>query len=169
MNRTLARYINQLAKEDKKERAGHHKGSKIKNDKKRIRELKKLIQQHGWPTVSLVGKKASTNAWLLVQHADHDLKFQKYILNLLEEIDKANRNDIDRANIAYLKDRILMAEKKKQLFGTQFRFDKQGRLSLYPIKNLKGIGSLRKAYKLPPLKEFIKAADEFNQGLKKKD
>lgn len=48
-----------------------------KIDKKNTLKIKKIIERYDWPTINLVGKKASKNAWLLVQHADHDVKFQK--------------------------------------------------------------------------------------------
>lgn len=43
--------------------------------------MKKIVKKHGWPGISLVGKKASVGAWLLAQHADRDLRFQKNVLN----------------------------------------------------------------------------------------
>jgi hypothetical protein len=53
----------------------------------------------------------------LIQHADRDIKFQKKYLKLLKEA--ANNNQAHLQNVAYLTDRILVAEKKKQRFGTQ--------------------------------------------------
>mgnify|MGYP001595563003 CR=1 FL=1 len=51
-------------------------------DKKNTTELKKIIKKYGWPTIPLVGKRASFCAWLLVQHADHHRQFQKIELKL---------------------------------------------------------------------------------------
>ncbi len=153
-------------------RSGHKKGTKLDAsvDKRHTTELKGIINEYGWPTISLVGKKASFNAWLLAQHADHDQKFQEMVLKLLKKINKEGEGkDINRANIAYLTDRLLVNQKKKQQFGTQFDFKKGGRLVLHPIKNLKVIDKLRKDYNLPPLKDFIKMADEFNAKLKDKN
>jgi hypothetical protein len=168
MNKVFARKINKLAREDQGVRRGHKKGKIFDTsaDKKNTNELKKIIKKYGWPTISLVGKKASFNAWLLAQHADHDRKFQSSILKLLIKIYDKNR-DIDRANIAYLTDRLLTAKNKKQIFGTQFSFDKIGRLKLNPIKNLKIIGKLRREYNLPPLKKYMNMAGKFNASLKK--
>lgn len=172
MNTALARKINQMAEEDQKMRTGHKKGIKLNAsvDKRHTAELKDIISEYGWPTISLVGKKASFNAWLLAQHADHDQKFQEMVLKLLKRIDKESRGgDINRANIAYLTDRLLVKQKKKQQFGTQFDFKKDGRLILHPIKNIKIIDKLRKEYHLPPLKDFIKMAGDFNAKLKGKN
>lgn len=166
MDTILAKKINQMAREDQKIRNGHKKGIKLdlSIEKNNTAALKKIIKKYGWPTTSLVGKKASFNAWLLAQHADHDRKFQETVLMLLKRISKTT-HDVDTSTIAYLTDRLLVAKKKQQKFGTQFKFDKKGRLILYPIKNLKGIDLLRKEYHLPPLKDFIKMADKFNAKL----
>lgn len=158
-----------MAKEDQKIRNGHKKGIRLSIviEKRHTTKLKTIIKEYGWPTISLVGKKASFNAWLLVQHADHDIKFQKKVLKLLQKIDRET-HDVDRANIAYLTDRLLIKKKKNQRFGTQFDFNKNGQLVLHPIENKKRVNELREKYDLPPLSESIKAADEFNMKVIKK-
>ncbi len=152
-------------------RSGHKKEVKLSAnvDKRNTAELKDIIKEYGWPTISMVGKKASFNAWLLAQHADHDQKFQEAVLKLLQRVDKeSGGKDINRVNIAYLTDRLLVKKKEKQQFGTQFDFKKNGRLVLHPIKDPQIINKLRKNYNLPPLEDFIKMADEFNAKLKKR-
>ena len=160
MNKHLAQKINQMAREDLAIRKNHAKGKAldIRIEKRHTDSLKKIIERHGWPTISLAGKKASTNAWLLAQHADHDNAFQKTALRLMSNV----APDINMANIAYLSDRLLIAEKKKQRFGTQFDFDEKGLLILHPVKNLKGVDKLRKQYNLPPIQKFMDMAKEFN-------
>ena len=159
-----------MVKEDQELRSGHKKGIKLDAnvDRRHTAELKGIIKEYGWPTISMVGNKASFNAWLLAQHADRDVKFQESVLRLLKKIDEST-HDINRANIALLTDRLLVKKKKKQQFGTQFDFDKNGRLILHPIKNPKRVDKLRREYNLPPLKKSIKAADEFNAKLKNKN
>ena len=56
-------------------------------------------------------------AWLLVQHADADVKFQRRCLDLMARLPKG---EVSISNLAYLTDRVLLAEGKKQLYGTQF-------------------------------------------------
>ena len=80
MNKKLAEEILERVRIDQTMRKRFVAG-KVNWDK-RIDErntdwLKKVIARHGWPTISMVGKRASHDAWLLAQHADHDLKFQK--------------------------------------------------------------------------------------------
>lgn len=132
-----------------------------KIDKKNTLKIKKIIKRYSWPTINLVGEKASKNAWLLVQHADHDVKFQKKCLKLMEDIYKRNQNFINRTNIAYLRDRILVSEGKKQLFGTQFYANKKGVFGPRPIKDIKNLDERRKQYGLTPFSEYKKLMNNY--------
>src|SRR3972149_4787486 len=158
MNRKLAKIINKMAIIDQKMRREAAKTGiwDKQNDKKNTLKIKEIIKKFGWPTINLVGKKASHNAWLLVQHADHDIKFQKKCLKLMENIYKINPNLINKTNIAYLKDRVLVNEGNKQLFGTQFYTNKKGIFGPRPIKDIKNLDKRRKEYNLPPFSEYKK-------------
>lgn len=79
--------------------------------------MKEIVSQIGWPTVSKVGSEASHVAWLLVQHADHDVDFQEQCLKLMKE---AKEPEVSNKDIAYLEDRVRVNRKIPQLFGTQF-------------------------------------------------
>jgi hypothetical protein len=57
-------------------------------------------------------------AWLLVQHADADAKFQRECLDLMARMPA---DQVSRTRLAYLTDRVLLAEGKKQVYGTQFQ------------------------------------------------
>lgn len=146
---------------------------KIKWDKRIDRRnadwLKKIIAQHGWPTISLVGKRASHGAWLLAQHADHDLQFQKKALRLLKEIYIKNRREIKPASIAYLTDRVLVHEKKPQIFGTQFtRKSEKEKFKPSPIKDKKDVNKRRKMFGLPSLEENARRINREYKQLKSK-
>ncbi len=170
MDKILAKKINRMARNDQRMRKSFEK-TDVWNahiDKKNTAELKKIIKQYGWPTIPLVGKKASFNAWLIAQHADHDRNFQENVLRLLTKIDKKQKEAIDRTRIAYLTDRLLVAKKKPQVFGTQFYFDKNRKLKLYPPKKGHGssINALRKEYGLPTLEFHLKEAKKYNASKK---
>src|SRR5262249_43917540 len=78
-------------------------------DKDNTAWMKGVVEKHGWPGRSLVGKKGAQNAWLLVQHADLDRPFQKKCLELIR---KMPRGEVDPENIAYLVDRVAAGEGK---------------------------------------------------------
>lgn len=163
MNIFLAKIINRMAVLDQKMRKKAAKSgiwdSKI--DQINTENMKKIIKENRWPTINLVGKKASRNAWLLVQHADYDKNFQKKCLSLMIKVFKNNPNDIAKDNIAYLKDRILINDGKKQLFGTQFVINKQNKLIPRPIKDIKNLEKRRREYNLPPFSDYLEMAKSY--------
>ena len=156
MNKNLAKIINKMAIIDQRMRRKAMKTGiwDKRIDRKHTLKMKEIIKRYGWPTINLVGKKANKNAWLLVQHADHDIRFQKRCLKLMKDIYKINSNLINITNIAYLKDRILVNKGKAQLFGTQFYANKKGIFGPRPIKDIKNLDKRRKEYGLPPFSEY---------------
>jgi len=133
----------------------HKKTWNYSVDKKNTVWLKKIVERYGWPTVSFVGKKASHGAWLLVQHADHDIRFQKKVLGLLEKIYEKDKTEIRPSDIAYLTDRVLTHQNKLQIFGTQFkRKDPTSMFRPFPIKDAKNVDKRRKGYGLSTLEEY---------------
>jgi hypothetical protein len=80
--------------------------------------FKTVLDGSGWPGRSLVGDEGARAAWLLAQHADHDLDFQRRCLMLLEQA--VHDRQADAAHWAYLVDRVRCAEGRPQLYGTQF-------------------------------------------------
>ena len=159
MNTQLSKKLKEMASRDQVMRreamkTGHWDES---IDKKNTHLLKEIIDQFGWPTIPMVGKKASFFAWLIAQHADHDIQFQKKVLKLLKGLYMEN-NIVDPKNVAFLTDRILVTEGKKQIFGTQFYTNGRGNLVPRPIKNKKEMIILRKKYNLPPFSEYLKSA-----------
>jgi hypothetical protein len=89
----------------------------VGHDNDRIQLLKQIIAEYGWPGISLVGEEAANAAWLVAQHADEDLAFQRQCLSLVEKAHAAG--DATGMHLAYLTDRVFSAEGKQQLYGTQ--------------------------------------------------
>jgi|SRR3990167_8733140 len=132
MNLQLAREIQKMAKLDQKVRIQKDRGGIMAVTKRNTKRLKEIVEQFGWPTILLVGTQASNSAWLLIQHADYDLRFQKYCLRLMREAVK--KGEVSKENIAYLTDRVLINIGRPQLYGTQFD-NNNGALVPKPIKD----------------------------------
>lgn len=111
-----------------------------------------IVKEIGWPTVSKVGAEASRMAWLLVQHADHDVNFQKEALELMkaEPFSEVNLKDI-----AYLEDRVRVNSKLPQIYGTQF-YTHDGIFEPRPIENIEIVDELRAKAGLESLEEYKK-------------
>ncbi len=86
-------------------------------DIKHTARLKQIIDEYGWPMDSMVGREGGLAAFLLAQHADLDPVFQR---RCLERMKSAPEGEVSKVDVAYLTDRVLVNDGKKQLFGTQF-------------------------------------------------
>lgn len=133
-------------------------------DQENTKWLKQVIKMHGWPTFTLVGKDGAGAAWLLVQHADLDPKFQRECLDLIA---KLPMSEVSKSNFAYLTDRVLLAEKKKQIYGTQVTETSEGKLIPLPIEDEKNVDILRKEVGLPTMVEYLASIEETRAGVKK--
>lgn len=161
INKSLQQEICQMVKNDQRLRKRFAKGNLSKKlaksiaecDKKNTQRAKKIINKYGWPTFKLVGKKSSNDFWLIIQHADSDLKFQKRCLKLLEMT--ARKKQAHLKNFAYLTDRILVSEGKKQKFGTQYII-KKNKFIPKPIKEEKKVNKRRAMVGLGPIEEQTK-------------
>jgi hypothetical protein len=121
-------------------------------DKKNTDRLKEIISKIGWPTRSKVGEEGMQNAWLLVQHADHDVDFQKHCLDLMKS---ENPEEVDTKRIAYLEDRVRLAQGKPQLYGTQFT-DIDGKFGPRPIEDEENVDQRRGEIGMEPMEEYRK-------------
>jgi hypothetical protein len=125
--------------------------------------LKEIIKEHGWPGKSLVGADGANAAWLVVQHSDADVAFQKECLALMEA---APQGEVSRQEVAYLTDRVLVNEKKKQRYGTQMGMN----FVPQPIEDPDNVDKRRAEIGLPPLAEYVKEAREgYNKMLTAKE
>lgn len=88
-------------------------------DYDRAERLKEIIAASGWPTDDLVGPLAASAAWLVAQHADHDVPFQQAALALL--VAAADEGQASRGDVAYLTDRVAVNTGRPQTYGTQIR------------------------------------------------
>ena len=126
-------------------------------DRVNTRRMRVLLKQCGWPVTSKYGKEASANAWLLIQHADQDREFQREALLLLGQVVKAG--EARGGDLAYLSDRIAVAEGRLQLYGTQFRGVENCKLVLAPIDSREAVNARRRAIPgMQTLEEYEKVA-----------
>ncbi|MDM4766346.1 DUF6624 domain-containing protein [Pelomonas sp. SE-A7] len=87
-------------------------------DKANTARLKVLVNQCGWPAASRHGRAAGLTAFMLVQHSP-DRDFQRQMLELLKQAVKAG--EAEGLTLAYLTDRLAMADGRPQVYGTQFK------------------------------------------------
>jgi hypothetical protein len=117
--------------------------------------LREIVRRHGWPGVSLVGEAGAEAAWLIAQHADRQLDFQREVLPLLTAA--AANGEAKARHAAYLTDRICMAEGRPQVYGTQVGDMRDGRPIPWPINDIEAVDARRLAAGLEPLEDYLRA------------
>lgn len=113
--------------------------------------LKRMMESKGWPRIGTDGETVAHEAWLIAQHADRDVEFQKKVLAILAELHP--KGEAKPADYAYLFDRVAVNEKRPQRYGTQGGC--QG-ASWEPaeLEQPRDVDSRRAAVGLPPLAEY---------------
>ena len=119
--------------------------------------LKQIVKEHGWPTSALVGREASTAAFLIVQHATHDPPFMKRCLALMEP--HLESGTVRKQDYALLWDRTALLSGKKQRYGSQVE-PRGGKWVVKPCEDPRNLDARRKAMGLPPMSEYLKRIEE---------
>lgn len=84
-------------------------------------ELRTLLNRWPWFDISTFGAETDKNAWIIVQHADHDPAFQAMMLERLRT--RLSSGETSAENFAYLHDRVLVRKGHPQTYGTQGHCD----------------------------------------------
>jgi hypothetical protein len=116
-------------------------------------EWMRPVLASGWPGRSRVGEAGAHAAWLLCQHADQDPDLQRSALALLEEA--FARGDAPGRHVAYLTDRVFVAEDRPQRYGTQFH-PREGKLEPRPIQDPETLDERRAAMDLEPFADYAR-------------
>ncbi|TPW20655.1 MAG: hypothetical protein FD126_1470 [Elusimicrobia bacterium] len=123
-------------------------------DQRNTAELKALLAPRDWFTVGDFGARADEDAWLLVQHADLDVAFQKDVLRRLEPL--AASGQTSPANFAFLFDRVATNEGRLQRYGTQGGCAGPGVWRPNEQEDPARVDERRASVSLPPLAVYVK-------------
>ncbi len=113
--------------------------------------MKQIIDDIGWPTISMVGRNGAYDAWLLVQQSDHDPEFQARCLDLMQD---CPADEVGLRLIGYLEDRVRANAGKPQLYGTQFQAGADGRPEPWPIESPEHLDARREAIGMEPFEDY---------------
>ena len=120
--------------------------------------LAAILDGYGWPGRALAGDDGAEAAWLVAQHAIAMPHLQRRARELLAQAVEVG--EAEPWTFAYLDDRIRTLEGRPQMYGTQFDWDDDGRLSPLPIEDPERIDERRAALGMRPLEERIRAMRE---------
>ncbi|OKJ03282.1 DUF6624 domain-containing protein [Kitasatospora sp. CB01950] len=115
--------------------------------------LGEVMEVHGWPTAELVGEDAARAAWLIAQHADRQLDVQRRALGLMERAVCAGA--ASPGELAFLRDRTLVNEGRKQVYGTQIAGVRDGAPVPWPCEEPERMDERRAEVGIPPFAEYV--------------
>jgi hypothetical protein len=135
----------------RRNRARHKDGPRVTAENSRY--LKDLVGKIGWIDCSRFGKRASRNAFLIVQHSC-DLPMMMAALPEIEKDARARR--IDGARYAMLYDRVQILLGKQQKFGTQIGMDEKGKIRVLPLVDRKSVDKFRRQLGMTSLQRYMR-------------
>lgn len=122
-------------------------------DRKNAKIIENIIDKYGWLGKDIVGEQGNQALFLGIQHID-ELKVQTKYLPIIKNAVK--KGDAEPWHYAYLTDRILMNQGKKQIYGTQTIISSNPKNSyVVPLENPEKVDELRQEFGLEPLKEYL--------------
>ncbi|MFG0299548.1 MAG: DUF6624 domain-containing protein [Phycisphaerales bacterium JB047] len=122
--------------------------------------LKEIVDHIGWPTRDLVGLKATQAAYMVIQHAGHDIEFQNRCLGLM--VDLVAQGELPASYVALLTDRIRVFQNQPQVFGTQMTM-KRNEMGVMvptptvPIEDEQHLDDRRALMGMAPHGQFVEA------------
>jgi len=135
-----------------------------KNLKENEKRLLELLDKYGWPSTSEVTEYAAAGAALIINHTTYELR-SKYFPMLEESFKKGEAQPL---RYAKMRDRILIEEGEKQLYGTQIIFENLLR-EPYPIKDPEYVDKRRAEIGLGPLSPYLKAKFDIDWQVAQKE
>jgi hypothetical protein len=116
-------------------------------------ELKKIVDENGWPGRSLVGKEGADAAIVIAQNSISKPDIQRqFLVEIKKAVVKGEATPIQEA---CLEDRILFNQGKACLYGMLFDWDKDGNL-VANVDDEKLVNERRAKLGLLPLTEALK-------------
>ena len=120
-------------------------------ERAREQRLGAIIDAKGWPTVSMVGYEAADGAWTVAQHASP--AFLKRCLPLMQAA--AGKLEINSQHLALSIDRARVEDGKPQVYGSQLRDGKGGKVEPDPIEDRAHVDARRAAMGMEPLAAYL--------------
>lgn len=123
-----------------------------------------VIREHGYPGNDMVGEKASSRFWLILQHADFGPEFQVYALSELKK--QVDKNNASKGDYCYLIDRVRINTQQPQVYGTQVSYNlSTGQALPRNLENPSEVNIRRAAMDLEPIEDYINDTTQFHHQI----
>gem|GEM_PF-591017 len=129
------------------------KGDEIgKADSLHWRYASEVINRYGWLSGLELGSEGNAALFFIILHSPYDIQ-AKY-LPLVRQAFAEKK--VDPHNYSLFEDKVSLAEKGYQLYGTQVGMDEAGKNFVHPIKDKENVNERRKELGVAPLEDYLK-------------
>lgn len=158
----LRQQLLDMAQADQKARQGEWTRAMVEKlqavDAANLPRIKQIVAARGGlPDAAQVGGDGVSAAWLLVQHADSDVAFQRQVLGGIEPM--VQRGEISAHDFALLTDRVLVNSGELQRYGSQL-LAVGGRWQAKPMELPDQVDQRRASIGQMPLADYICVATQ---------
>ena len=115
-------------------------------------KVTKILDEFGWLGADVVGERGNTTLFLVIQHSDIKVQ-QKYLPVMRDAVKNGKANPAD---LALLEDRVALREGRKQIYGSQVRFDANGEFWVSPLEDPDHVDARRAEVGLGPIADYLK-------------
>lgn len=117
----------------------------------RAKRMLEILDSIGTPTFENIGKEAAETVSLFALHSYIDE--MKKVLAIYEKQFNTDPSSFYKEAIPPLTDRIMIAEQRRQKFGTNWSITKAGKWFLIPVEDFNIVNELRARYGLHPIRK----------------
>ncbi len=115
-------------------------------------KVKAIIDKYGWLGADVIGDQGNTTLFMVIQHSD--VKTQEDYLPLMRQA--VANGKAKASSLALLEDRVAMFEGKKQIYGSQLRWDmKNNTYLIAPMDDPDNVDKRRASVGLGSLAEYL--------------
>jgi hypothetical protein len=127
------------------------KQTQLEYDRANLKVIKSLLNEYGWPSPDLIGKRGSIAILMIIQHSD--IKTQREYLPLVRQA--VIEGKLDGKSWVLLEDRVSLANIGKQIYGTQVEAKADRQWYIPPIIDEKNINKRREALGLEKMETYV--------------
>ena len=121
-------------------------------DSTNLATVEEIINERGWLGPDVIGFRGNLTLWLVIHHSNLE-KWEKYTPMMRDAVAEGNaRPD----HLAYLEDRLALAQGKRQIYGSQLDSDPEtGEAYVMPLEDPDSVDIRRAEVGLSTLQEYL--------------
>lgn len=124
----------------------------LKKDSINLIKVSKILDERGWPSKKIIGKRGTSTLFLVIQHANQEAQ-EKY-LPLIEKA--VADNNLPKRQYAMFYDRLVLRRGERQIYGTQLAINNESKTPyVLPLEDPLNVDSRRAEMGLNSMQENL--------------